>query len=447
MIVRRLNTLIAAVLLAGAVGPAAARGDAPEFAATGEAYVEGEVIVGFESGGSRVVEVPPRTSVPEAVARLERRPGVAYAVPNWIAYAAHAPLDRGTSGEPGGWRADQWNFLGPPGGIRTVPAWRRLARKTDGAGAANTTVAVVDTGIAYAPVDGIGAAPDFDPAQFVPGIDLVDGDSMPLDTNGHGTHVAATIGEQVTYGTPAKGDDYLTGIAYGVKLMPVRVLDKRGAGSAENVAAGIKWAARNGADIINLSLQFDPAVDSCSLVPTVCSAIKRAWRRGALVVGAAGNAPATETGKPRALFPGAAPKVLAVGSTTEHGCLADYSHFRKRVDLLAPGGGEPRQAATRRECADDYRPIMQLSFECFPRCTPALGPFAIRPDIGTSMSAAHVSGVAAVVRSTRVVGRNPRPRRLAKQLTCTTRKLKPRRFHGRGIVDAANATRKRVRKC
>ena len=141
-------------------------------------------------------------------------------------------------------------------------------------------MAVVDTGLAYEAAPGFLPSPDFGPGQFVPGIDLVDDDSVPLDENGHGTHVAGTIAEQVTRLGPSSASDYVTGIAYGAHLMPVRVLDASGVGSTEDVGAGILWAARNGADVINLSLNFDPMVSGCAQVPTVCSAIRKANSAG-----------------------------------------------------------------------------------------------------------------------------------------------------------------------
>ncbi len=402
-------------------------------------HVAGEVVVGMTDGGTRVTELDPGTSVRRAISRLERNPEVRFAEPNWIARAAAVPFDRGSAGTPGGWQADQWNLLARPGGIRIGSAWDR-AIAAGAAGGSGTTIAVVDSGIAYTSAPGAVAAPDFGPGQFTAGIDLVDDDALPLDLNGHGTHVAGTIGEQITLGAPSKTDDFLTGIAYGARLMPVRVLDASGAGSAVDVGDGILWAARNGADVINVSLQFDSAVSSCSQVPTVCAAARKARRLGSLVIAAAGNA-LDRNGAPRALLPGAAPGVLAVGATTEHGCLAAYTHFRKRTDLLAPGGGLPRPAASREECTADSRPLVQLTYECFPGdCEGAYRRFAIRPDLGTSMSAAHASGVAALIRATGVSGPDPSPRRLAARLQCTARPGSPARFYGPGLLDALRAT-------
>jgi serine protease len=403
-------------------------------------FVAGEVVVGFEDGGSEVVELPPGTRVDRAARALERAPAIEFAAPNWNAHASLTPLDRGTSGAPGGWQADQWSFLAGPGGIRVGKGWDR-AIKAGADGGATTTVAVVDTGIAYtATSNGFKAAPDFDPAGFAPGIDLVDGDDLPLDENGHGTHVAGTIAEQVTLEAPSAGADYLTGIAYGASLMPVRVLDKGGVGSASNVGAGILWAAKHGADVINVSLQFDDSVDRCADVPSVCEATRKARKRGALVIAAAGNA--TEgRGEPKALYPAAAPGVLAVGATTEHGCLAAYSHFKQATDLLAPGGGPPRPAAERPACAHDRRSILQLTLGCFPgSCLGGFDRFAIRPDVGTSMAAAHASGVAALVRASRFADSNPSPTKLGRRLKCTARPGSPKRFYGPGTLDTGRAT-------
>ena len=353
------------------------------------------------------------------------------AAPNWLARAALQPFDQGTAGEPGGWEADQWSLRGAPGGIRVTKAWDRLLA-VGLPGGFGVTTAVIDTGIAYQPAPGYAPSPDFLATQFVPGTDLVDGDDRPLDENGHGTHVAGTIGEQVTVGQPAAIPDYLTGIAYGTALMPVRVLDEDGVGSTDDVARGILWAAKHDADLINVSLNFSTKVRGCRDVPTVCTAIRKAHRRGALVIASAGN-DFGDTGRAKALFPGAAPHAFAVAAATEDGCLAEYSFYGKHTDLVAPGGGAPRPAASRPECANDTIPILQLTYSCFPaNCAGGHQRFAIRPDVGTSMSAAHATGVAALVIASGAVGVDPAPKNVARRLQCTARPASPKRFYGPG---------------
>jgi serine protease len=157
------------------------------------------------------------------------------------------------------------------------------------------------------------------------------------------------------------------------------------------------------------------------------------------VVGSAGNALGA-SGRDRSLFPAAAPKALAVGATTEDGCLAGYSSYGWRTDLLAPGGGTPRPVAARPACKNDTIPIVQLSYACFPTdCTGAFREFAIRPDVGTSISAAHTSAVAALVIASGVSGPDPEPERIVRRLQCTAHALTPERFYGAGRLDAARA--------
>jgi serine protease len=438
----RLGAVLAGALAGLAALPAGA---------AAEPFVPGEVVVGLEGGGTRVVDLEPGVEVTDAVADLQDEPQIAYANPNWVATAALSPLDRGRSGDPGGWRDDQWNFLGSPGGIRAPKAWDR-AIAAGAPGAAGTTVAVVDTGIAY--VDsleedpGFGASPDFASDQFIVGPDFVEPRTQPLDENGHGTHVAGTIAEQITVGSAAPGDDYLTGLAYEAQLMPVRVLDAEGAGNSVDVAAGILWAARHGADVINVSLQLPSRVRRCKQVRSVCKATRKAKKLGALVVAAAGNSTGGG-GRPRALFPAQAPGVVSVAAGTEGGCLAAYSNWGRGVDLVAPGGGAAKASIERRRCRDDSQAVRQVSYDCFPNgfCVDFqdFHDFDIRPDIGTSMAAAHASGVAALVRASQAAGPDPSPKRLRKRLRCTARDAKPRRFYGAGLLDAARATDPRKR--
>lgn len=429
---------IAVVLLvakaATAVGaPPSSQGDAAH-----QPFVPGELVVGLRGGGERVVRLPEGVRPEEAIGALAGEPAITYANRNWIATAAVDPLDRGRSGEVGGWRDDQWNFLGKPGGVRAPRAWARLPGRS---GAAGVTVAVVDTGVAYTgpPSSGFARSPDFTPAQFVPGRDFVDDGSPPLDENGHGTHIAGTIAAQVTLDEPPpEGVPDLTGLAYNARLMPIRVLDGTGTGTSATVARGIRWAADQGADVINLSLQLPTPVRSCEQVRAVCRAARRARRMGALVVAAAGNLDGG--GRERVLFPAAAPGVVAVGASTENGCLSAYSHHGSRLDLLAPGGGHPYRKVARRSCRGDSEPVRQVSFECFPGPCGSYDRFGIRPNSGTSMAAAHVSGVAGLIRATGALGSDPSPGRLRKRLRCAARPIGPSRFHGAGLLDATRAT-------
>jgi serine protease len=434
---RRWITLALPGLLAALAAPAAAA--AP-------AYVPGQVIVHFDRQRfSRAVELPDDLGVREGAAALRRNPHVRYAVPNYIATAsAWIPNDPGTppgrAGRRGRWVHKQWNFLpcgrlcdsGPPrprfqsrGGINAIGAWGNL-RRAGRAGAAGVTVAVLDTGIAYRTRDDLRRSPDFAPRQFTRGYDFVDGDAQPLDENGHGTHIAGTIAERT--------DNRIgvTGLAYRARLMPVRVLNDLGRGQADDIARGIRYAARRGADVINLSFNF-----ACGApVPGVDAAIGFAHRRGAVVVASIGNSTTETCVSP----PATAPHAIGVTGTTEGACLGFYSLRGSDVDLSAPGGGAPGGA-----CGSmASRPIFQVTYR--PGSTTRFGLPGIYT--GTSMSAAHVAGVAAMVIASKVVGADPPPRRVLNRLRSTARDLGSPgtdTAFGAGLIDAARATNPNMR--
>ena len=434
-------SLCAAALLVGA-DPAPAHVPSTD---AGPDFAPGEVVVGFRGQGPvTAVPLPTGIGVREAAAALGGNPAVAYAEPNYIATAsALVPNDPGTvpprNGPRGGWTALQWNFLpcgslcgaaGEPGvpesagGINAVGAWRNL-RKAGAKGAAGVKVAVLDTGIAYrTDLPRFERSPDFAWNQFVPGHDFVSKDAEPVDVNGHGTHVAGTIAERTG------NRSALTGLAYHAKLMPVRVLNAAGSGKATKIAKGIRFAARHGADVINMSFNF-----ACGNPATpVVHALRFAGRKGIVLVASVGNS------EPRGCItlPASDPHVIAVGGTTEDGCLGSYSRVGPRIDLVAPGGGMPTLACTGQS---SHRPIYQLTFR-----TGQPKRFAIPPYYeGTSMSAAHVSGVAAMVIASRVLGANPTPAEVLDRLRSTARDLgDPGRDdqYGAGLIDAEAATRR-----
>jgi serine protease len=303
------------------------------------------------------------------------------------------------------------------------------------------TVAVLDTGVAYAARGGLSPSPDFAPHTFVKGVDLCAHDAevlacrgrdeFPEDRNGHGTHVAGTIAEATGNGIG------LTGLAYGARIMPVKVLNSQGDGDEETIAKGIRYAAKAGVDIINLSLEFN-AGTVADEIPDIIDALAYARRRGVLVVGAAGN-----EADAAVAYPARAADVLSVGATTEHGCVAAFSNQGSRLDLVAPGGGEDVPGLTAdaicHPSADRGRDIFQLTYRS--RTDRRFD----YPDgyEGTSMAAPAVSATAALVIASGILGHKPSPEAIIGRLKATARDLGPTgvdRRYGAGLIDAGAET-------
>ena len=241
-------------------------------------------------------------------------------------------------------------------------------------------MAVLDTGVAYKNAGRYRRSPDLDAARFVRGFDFVRHGASALDRNGHGTHVASTIAEATNNGIA------LTGLAYNARIMPVRVLDSQGEGDAATIARGVRFAARRGAQVINLSLEFSTDVGA-SEIPELLDALEYAHRRGALVVAASGN----EAHRSVA-YPARARHVISVGATTIHGCLSDFSNDGRGLDLVAPGGGADAEIPDDPNCKPTEPPgpdIFQMTF---------LGTSASRFGMpsgyeGTSMAVPHVAAI------------------------------------------------------
>lgn len=432
---------LAALLAAGlaaALAPAAARAAdyvpdevvvayAPTHAAADVATTIGTPVA--RSQELEVLKLPRGVSVGNAIARLRGQPGVAYAVPNYLAHVAGAwiPDDPGRAHRRGGWQAMQWNFLAGAG-INAPEAWAHLI--ADGRpGGRGVVIAVLDTGIAYRNWHQFRKSPDFT-TRFVDPYDFVAGNRYPLDRNGHGTFIAGTIAEATNNGIG------LTGIAYGATIMPVRILDANGFGDAATISRGIRYAATHGAQVINLSLEFDPTL-TASDIPDIINAIRFAYRHGAIVVGAAGNDQAEQIA-----YPARAPDVISVGATTRDRCLAYYSNTGRRLDLVAPGGGTDASFATDPNC-HPYRSlpdIYQLTF-LDPSNPNRFG----YPDgwYGTSMAAPHVAAAAALVIASRVLGSHPTPGQVLARLEQTAKPLggsKPNASYGYGLLDVGAAT-------
>ncbi len=423
-------------------------------------YSSSSVIVGFDSdtsasagaasiasasagtvqlGGPRsaVVKVGKDESLRSVAKKLAAEPGVRYVKPNYIARIAAdetdwIPNDPGRSSTPGGWQSTQWNFAGKYG-INVLPAWRKL-RALRRSGGRKSVVAIIDTGVAFENRGRFKRSPDLRGVKIKAAYDFLDRDRYPEDRNGHGTHVASTVFEQTDNALA------VTGIAYGATLMPIRALNARGLGDEATVSRAIRYAADRGADVINLSVEFDVQL-SASDLPGIISAMRYARAKGSLVVAASGNQEAN-----RVAYPARSGYALSVGATTINGCLADYSDYGNGLDLVAPGGGsdtfdldtssgstDPANCRVTNPAASIY----QMTFARNPRSFSLPGTYQ-----GTSMASPHVSGVAALIIASGIVGENPTPAAVQARLEVTAKDLGAPGYdlhYGNGLVDAAAA--------
>lgn len=213
--------------------------------------------------------------------------------------------------------ASQWGL----DQINAPEAWARGATGT------GTVIAVVDTGVDL-------EHPDLR-SKLVPGFDFVAGKKDcppgPQDENGHGTHVAGIAAAVTDNGIG------VAGTAPDARIMPIRVLDAEGSGSLDDVAAGIRYAADHGADVINLSLGELPIVGQLTaLNQDIEDAVQHAWSKGSLVVAAAGN-----ESYPLCSYPAFANHAVCVGATDSRGLPSYYSNFpnnQQTMGVRAPGG-------------------------------------------------------------------------------------------------------------
>lgn len=381
-------------------------------------------------GGSRTLDIRDGESVADTLAELRADPRVERAVPNYVAHGSFVPNDPGFTG-PGGWREQQWNFEGPAS-INAPTAWD-LAIAAGAPGGRGAVVAVLDTGVAYERRGPFRRAPDLYPNRFTRGYDFVDEDPYPNDENGHGTHVTGTIAQRVNNGVG------LTGIAYGAKILPVRVLDDRGDGDSAAISRGIRFAADRGADVINLSLEFDAGVGYAQ-VPEIVQAVRYAHRKGAVIFAAAGN-----QGARSVAYPARTRYVVSVAATTERLCQAEYSNSGPGLDIAAPGGGDDAPTAgnpyEEESCrpALDGRPILQQTFAREGRPGRFGYPRAYK---GTSMASPHAAAVAALIIASGRLGRDPSPAAVEQRMKDTARDLGAPGIdtrYGVGLIDAAAA--------
>jgi subtilisin family serine protease len=195
----------------------------------------------------------------------------------------------------------------------TLPLDTKYTYGTDGSG---VTAYILDTGIQY------GHA-EFDGNRAVPGKDFVPKSTNGADCDGHGTHVAGTVGGK-TYGVAKK-----------VKLVSVRVLDCKGSGSWSGIVAGIDWVTGD-------HTQGTPAVANMSLGGGISSAVDNAVNNsiadGVTYVVAAGNGNRAGVGQNACNYsPARVGAAITVGATDSTDAKSTWSNFGTCVDWFAPG--------------------------------------------------------------------------------------------------------------
>ncbi len=188
---------------------------------------------------------------------------------------------------------------------RSLPLNNNYSANFDGTG---VTAYVIDTGVNNSHVEFAG--------RSISGYDFVDNDADASDCNGHGTHVAGTIGGS------------LYGVAKNVSIVGVRVLSCSGSGSTSGVIAGVDWVAANasGPSVANMSLGGGQSV-------ALDSAVQSAVQSGVSFMLAAGNSNADACN----YSPARVSSGVTVGSTTSSDARSSFSNWGSCVDVFAPG--------------------------------------------------------------------------------------------------------------
>ena len=401
------------------------------------ADVQRDTGTGFEDalpGGARTLTIEDGDTVAETVRELEDEPGVKYAVPDFRLRKAQAdapfvPNDPGRGAAGQDWRELQWNFAGEFG-VNAPLAWAHT-RKTTAPGGKGAVIAVIDSGVAYRNAGRFRRAPDLYKKRWVKPYDFIEGDRLPLDEDGHGTHITGTIA-QATNNKVA-----VTGLAYGVKIMPLRVLDEEGNGDGSDLVRALRYAARNGADVINMSVEYTSDLRAAD-IPEVISAMRYAHSKGTILVGVAGNGSEGQLS-----YPARYSRAIAVGGTTVGGCLADYSNEGSGIDIVAPGGGQDASSDGSdwdNEHCDSARRSRLIYQQTL---WGGISKFQLVGFEGTSSASPHVAAAAGLVVATiRAAGGRPTPTAVQERLQATARDIGAPGYdkrYGHGLLDAAAA--------
>ncbi|WP_353893899.1 S8 family peptidase [Proteinivorax hydrogeniformans] len=288
---------------------------------------------------------------------------VEYIEPNYKLYALGTPHDDMHPNQ-------QWHYEM----INAPQTWSEFT-----VGSQDVTVAILDTGIDY----------NHESLRNLVDTNLgknytTSNQSDFMDRQGHGTHVAGTVASY----------NKVTGVAYNVTLIPVKVLGDDGSGSLFNIINGITYATDIGADIINMSLGGGGFSQSMN------NACEAAAEAGTIPIAASGN-----NGRSSISYPANYDSVMAVGSVDSNGNRSSFSNYGDGLDLVAPG-------------RNIYSTTPNNRYNTFS---------------GTSMAAPHVAGVASLVRS---VDSSLSTNEVINILNNTAQQAGSFYQYGHGIVDA-----------
>jgi thermitase len=402
------------------------------------------------------IKLKPGQDVLQAVAQMAKDPAIKYAQPNYRYYALGSgcslPTDQyfGTDGviiSNGMPVTIGWPFLK----IQADKAWTLLQWPSCPPGNSSVIVAVLDSGVSRNQPDlkavsmtgynAIGAVDEQDSSCTFCGSSLPcnscgyttpytdstsAGCTYSMDDYGHGTYVAGIInaswnlsylesnssyypvcdnggGGSTTY-TGQVDNGGFAGLAPGITLLAVKILDCTGSGTSDSIVAGTDFAVSKGARVLNFSLGSPASggIDSAEQ-----EALDNALANNCVIVASAGN----ESNLPQTLapldFPAAYPPVISVGATDQNDQVAGYSNGGSGLDLVAPGGSEA--SFTGNTINDSANKVFSsflspLSSEAVSECAfePLIPPSSTTdPNFGvaagTSAAAPFVSATAALI--------------------------------------------------
>jgi len=309
-----------------------------------------------------VMQVSEESTVEETLAALKNNPDVLYAEPDYRLRALTTPNDvffdyQYALYNPGGTLNLPDYPVGKRGAdIKATTAWDYVK------GDPNLLIAVLDSGIDY-------NHPDLRNKVISTGKDFVNNDNDAFDDLWHGTHVAGIIAAETN------NTEGIAGVAWNCRLLPGKVLSAEGEGDYSWLIEALIWAADYASGqakvgVINMSLGGDEPSQALE------NALKYAYEKGIVLVASAGN-----DGAAGVLYPAAYDQYcLAVGASDYNDAVADFSNYGPEVDVAAPG-------------------VWVLSTIPLAFVDPEYYPVPYAYASGTSMSAPHVAGFAALIKS------------------------------------------------